>query len=347
LPATAIRFACRCCVWRGTGTVICPAVCYHRDVQTEELVRTAPPPVRPPLITFAGLIGFLYAYPLYWMLRRLPRLTLWVVGAGLPPIYRLTHRSDQRFAARRISQWLDLPERQGQALAGLWMDNTIRVIYDRLYLLSGKPVTPSSQVVTGREYLDQALNEGRGVLLLTLHSFGIPAANSLLRELGYSILSVRWFRVPFNYGRIGRGRLEARFEQFAERIFPGAEVVSARDTDNTLRLAQRLRSGGIVHLAADVWSKNSLAVPFLNGGQSVISPGVLHLARLCRCPVLPLTASRTGAALRVELGAPLPFQTEGTAEECTRINLPLLVAELERQVRADPDQWEKWTPRFQ
>jgi hypothetical protein len=60
-----------------------------------------------------------------------------------------------------------------------------------------------------------------------------------------------------------------------------------------------------------------------------------------------LIAVVTGGSLQVELGAPLPFQTTGTAEECARLNLPILVAELERQVRAHPDQWETWKPRFQ
>jgi lauroyl/myristoyl acyltransferase len=315
-------------------------------VATEELVKAAPPKRRPPLITFFGVVGFLYAYPLYWMLRGLPGPTLWALGLALPPVYRLTHRALLRSAAGHMGQWLDLPESQAHVLAERWIDNTIQVIYNRLRLLSGKPTLSPGAAVTGRERLDQALSEGRGVVLVSLHTFGIPEANGLLRELGYPILSVRWFRVPADYGRIGRRWLEARFERFGELFFPGAEAVSAQESDNTLLLAQRLRKGGIVHLAADVWSKTTVRVPFLNGGHSLISPGVIHLARLCRCPVLPLIATGTGAALKVEIGAPLPFQLSGTAEECTRTNLALLVAEMERQVREHPDQWEKWASRI-
>lgn len=312
------------------------------------LINSAPSQTRPPLITFAGLIGLMYAYPLYSLLRRFPRLTLWATEAWLAPIYRFIHRSDQRFVARRITQWLSVPESQGEALAEQWMNHTIRAVSDGLWLLSGKPrTTPGEQSVAGREHLDHALSQGRGVLLVSLHSFGVRPANRLLRELGYPILSVRHTQVPRTYGRAANRWLGPRFEQFSESLFPGAEAVSAAGRDMSLQLARRLRGGGTVHVAADVWSKTAVTVPFLDGGQLAVSLGVLELARLCRCPVVPLVAGYTGGALKVELMAPLPLRTDGTAAECRRANLPVLVDELERQVRAYPDQWEKWLPLFQ
>src|SRR5579872_6591443 len=281
-------------------------------VQPVGLINTAPSK-KPPLITFSGLIGFLYAYPLFWVLRLFPGLTLWAVGACLAPIYRFLHRSDQRFVARRITQWLSVPESQGEVLAEQWMNHTIRAIYERLWLLAGRPLTsPVDQSLLGREHLDRAMSQGRGVLLLSLHSLGIRPANDLLRGLGYSMLSLRYTRVPRTYGTAVMWLLGARFERLAETFFPGAEAVSVQDPDSALRLAQRLRDGGIVHLASDVQSKSGVAVPFLNRGRLVISRGVLDLARLCRCPVVPLVACYTGGALRVELEAPLPLRTDGS-----------------------------------
>jgi lauroyl/myristoyl acyltransferase len=161
--------------------------------------------------------------------------------------------------------------------------------------------------------------------------------------MGYRMLSIRGLSPP-RFGRLAQPWLGPRTRRLAELMLSESEYVNRKDPDCSLRATQRLRDGGIVFLCPDVGGSRAVEVPFLRGSYRVGS-GVLSLARLSGAPVVPLTTSYAGHRLRIELGEPLPLRSQGTAEECNAANLPILVAELERQVRAYPDQWEKWLPR--
>jgi len=296
----------------------------------------------PPLITLVDVFGFLKAYPLYGLMRLCPDWTLRATKTWLVLGYRLLRRAKHRLVAERISQWLGVPLDKGQTLAWRWMHHYTR---DRCYhlstLLKKSPTIGDERSLFGLEHLDRALGEERGVLLVSLHSFAIIPAKLLLRRMNYPILTVR-ASGRSGLGRVGKRWLLPRLLQLHARILAGSEAVALDDPNCALLIARRLREGGMVHLAADAMSNSSVIVPFLNG-RMPLSSGVLDLARLCRCPVLPLVAAYTDSGIRIELGAPLGFRYEGTGEECARANLPILVAELERQVRAFPDQWTLWS----
>jgi lauroyl/myristoyl acyltransferase len=285
-----------------------------------------------PLLTFADLSGFAYAYPLSGMVRRFPGLTVWAVKTIAAPCYRWMRRSDRRKVAERMCLWLDIPLRDAEVLAARWMNHMIRHSCYELATLSGKNIE-SRVEVAGLEHLDSALTGGRGVLLFTMHSFAMKPAKRRLRDMGYPILTVERFSISHNLGRVGRRWLGPRLERLRDNMFAeaGTETISARDPGCALRIARRLREGGIAEMAVDIKSsKTVVAVPFLKGRQAV-SGGVLDLARLCGCPMLPLTATYSTDGVRVEIGEPL-----------AGLELPALVNEMERQVRACPDQWAGW-----
>lgn len=311
----------------------------------EEAASTLPKrPSRPPLIRFADLPALLYAYPLYGLIRLLPTPAIWAAKTFGGPVYRLLHRAKERLAAQRIRQFLDVPLPEAQRLARRWIDHHTRRGCYRLSLLSRNPsVFRQERTLVGIEHLERALAEGRGVLLVSIHSFAVVPATRFLREKNHSVMSVRRLRVPEDLGRLAQHWLGPRILRIAQQILEGSEAVSADDPNCTMILAKRLRAGGLVHIGADAKrSLTSIVVPFLKGTRGV-SKGALDLARLCRCPVIPLTAAFTDSGVRVELGAPLDLRYTGGAEECAGANLPVLVAELERQVAAYPDQWDRWT----
>jgi lauroyl/myristoyl acyltransferase len=288
-----------------------------------------------PLFTFADLSEFAYAYPLSGMARRFPGPTVWAVKTVAAPCRRWMRRSEQRQVAERMCLWLDIPPREAEVLAARWMNHVIRHNCYELATLSGKNIE-SRVEVAGLEHLDRALTGGRGVLLFTMHSFAMKPARRRLRQMGYPMLTVERFSIPHNLGRLGRRWLGPRLGRLRDRMYAeaGTEVVSARDAGCALRIARRLREGGIAETAVDIrGSKTSVVVPFLNGRQTV-SDGVLDLARLCGCPVLSLTATYSTDGVRLEIGEPLPC-----------LELPALVREMERQVRAYPDQWTGWFRR--
>jgi len=124
-----------------------------------------------------------------------------------------------------------------------------------------------------------------------------------------------------------------------DRTFP--DGILSYDPDCTLKILWRLRAGGIVYIAADTRSRTSVAVPFL-GGQLVVSRGVLEVARLAGCPLLPYDCTYDADGLRIELGVPLQLRADGRPADYIANNLPILVAALERQIKACPDQWTLW-----
>ena len=210
-------------------------------------------------------------------------------------------------------------------------------------MLVGRPPSITGQPrVLGLEHLDQALEKNLGVLLISIHWFASRLAKRLLEQMNYRILTVRAWRGK-GLGRVGNRWLLPRVLERSAIIRGESESVDLDDPGCALVLARRLREGGIVHIASDARESNTaVTVPFLDG-QVTLSSGVLELARLCRCPALPLVAVYDAMGeIRIELGAPLGFRYEGTAKECARENLPVLVTELERQVRLAPDQWRFW-----
>jgi lauroyl/myristoyl acyltransferase len=296
----------------------------------DQIVAARGPCSSPPLFAAADLLGFVYAYPLCGLARRFPKSTIWAVNTIVAPFYRRMRESDRRRVAGRMRHSLEIPASEADALAGRWMNHLIRrACYDLLRLSGKAPV--SCTEFTGREHLDRELSVGRGVLLVCVQGFaGIPAKH-LLRRMGYSILSVRGVRPPKSWGRAARRWLVPRLRRLSEKVLGGSIAVSADDPGCALRLAQALRDGSIVDIAADAsTSGTSVSVPFLKGRRP-ISRGVLDLARLCGCPVLPLVAVYSTDGIRIEIGEPLQH-----------LDLSALVNELERQVRAYPDQWQEW-----
>jgi lauroyl/myristoyl acyltransferase len=281
-----------------------------------------------PLFTLADLSGLAYAYPLCGIARRFPESTIWAMRTLAAPFYRRMRRSDRIRMAEVMRRWLGIPPRDAEELAGRWIGHALRHASEDLAMLAGREIECRLEIA-GQKRLDDALTGDRGVLLVSMHFFaGVPAKRRL-RRMGYSILSIHRPYIPGSAGRLGLRRVIPRIDRLREKMRIG-EVIPAGDTGSALRIADLLRHGGIAEMAADIESKTSAIVPFLNG-RTAVSTGVLELARLCRCPVLPLTATYVPDGLRLEIGEPL-----------AGLDRPALVREMERQVLACPEQWQRW-----
>ena len=106
--------------------------------------------------------------------------------------------------------------------------------------------------VDGAEYLDAALAERRGLVLVSAH-FGLPALIRLVLE--------------------GRG---ARVVGVGGSFIQGVDVATGRDVWTRARALQRLRAevegGSVCVLLADVWGRHHLKTPFLQG-RIRVTPG--------------------------------------------------------------------------
>ena len=137
-----------------------------------------------------------------------------------------------------------------------------------------------------------------------------------------------------------RRMLDPRRIEFLRSIL--GETVFVQDRDCTLKILQRLRSGGLVNIHFDGRSgKKNARWPFL-GVSRDFAIGPLDLARLSGCAVVPMACTGNAAGFRLRFGPPIEITYESEREEFVRANLPGFVSAIEAQVREYPEEWEQW-----
>jgi lauroyl/myristoyl acyltransferase len=104
--------------------------------------------------------------------------------------------------------------------------------------------------IEGFEHLERAIASGRGAIVLTAHFCATRVAKRYLATRGYPMLTVR-DRITGGdwWGRLGRRFLEARRLQFLRSIT--GEAIYLQDHGFALKILQKLRSGGLVHILFD------------------------------------------------------------------------------------------------
>lgn len=194
----------------------------------------------------------------------------------------------------------------------------------------------------GREHLDSALSAGKGVVLVSLHWFAERAAMRYLTEIGYTVMSIRNREPPDEYmGRLGRRFLQPRYVRFLHGVI--RDEVFLQDRECALKIVARLRRGGIVSILLDApFSQEVMEVPFL-GRTRDVPKGMLHLAGLTGCAVVPMLALGHAQALRIRIERPLTLDPALSHDECCEAYLLPLIRMMESQVREQPEQWDCWT----
>lgn len=294
-----------------------------------------------PWITVKDLMWLAYLYPLRWLARVSPGRVWSALQSLVQPIYHWLRREPKRAVARRMALCLPASPPEAAALASQYIQHALRRGFDDLAFGCGRPDAGATQpIISGQQHLDQALHAGRGVVTFSVHSFATRSAHRALRSLGYSVVVVRARIIPVTFGRFGEWAFGETYARWLEGL--AIESISSDDPNVTLEIARRLRAGYVVHIAPDSRHSNtSHLVPFL-GTERRISSGVLDIARICRCPLLPFSAAFDGPRLRIGFLPPLDLNPASGSEAHTRVNLPVLAGELERQIRANPAQWEMW-----
>ena len=178
---------------------------------------------------------------------------------------------------------------------------------------------------TGDGPMREAMREGRGVVLVSLHYGRFWAAPVWLSRHGANVLAFQ----------VGGGGLPAR-----ERTLSGG-TLEAKDLSATLRAVRALRKGAVVCIQLDAGRvERPLVVEFL-GRPTRVAATAVEIARAAGAVVVPALAvvdpEDEDRVVLVAYGAldcrELP---EGEPAEAT---MRRLLGPLEAQVRADPSQW--------
>jgi KDO2-lipid IV(A) lauroyltransferase len=199
--------------------------------------------------------------------------------------------------------------------------------------------------IHGREHLDAALAEGRGVIVCSAHFGSFDSAFSMLGACGLPVTTIgRW---QHNY-TMGLSSAERRFwdRVYAEplrrhRNRPNIEPWAGR-FDVAAKAASTLRAGEVLTIAIDAPPIDSdmeraVEVPFL-GHQARFLPGAAAIAQATRAPVLMCFAYRRPDYRHqvLEISPPIPMEGD-TATAFGR-----LAAAMSTAIAGNPAYWRYW-----
>lgn len=180
-------------------------------------------------------------------------------------------------------------------------------------------------LLKGKEYLIQALKEGRGAILLTAH-FGNW-------ELIGARLALEGFRI------ISPARPQEEFEKHIERIRKCKGYRTLSVDKGLVPLLCFLKKGGVVCILSD---QNILFggvnVPFFGIPVST-PPGAAILALRSGAPVLPVFSLRVGRYHIIQIQPPLSLTRNRNFREDVLKNTTLFNKVIEEWIRKYPEQW--------
>ncbi len=218
-------------------------------------------------------------------------------------------------------------------LAGNYMRSRLR---DQL--LDGLPdqLVLDQFAVSGREYLDEGLAKGRGVMLLGSH-FGdhwLPA--QWLTRAGFPI---RWYTErPRHVSRYLKARFRTEGPLGQSQLFISRKADHAEAARSILRAVRVLRAGQMLGLTCDVrWTGQQTAPAWFMGRPYRFSSTWVALAALTGAAVVPIFCwwdDQARYQLEFLPGYHVPSSIQGEDEETPWVQAALHA--LEDQVRLHP-----------
>lgn len=294
-----------------------------------------------PLCTANDLLWLLYLYPFRFLSVFVPRAFLYWVGKPAELLIQFRWRRRREKAARWIACACGLAPTQAACIARHAISNDIlRQLDDLVLLRPSDRQTLHCTGIEGIQHVDQAIAAGHGVILLTAHFCVTRIAVRYLATLGYPVLTVQKQapRKP-SEGRLGH-MLRRRYVELRRR--GNADMVDIQDAECSLKILQRLRAGGLVHMHVDALSpKTAVEGPFL-GVAWRFPAGVFDFVRLSGCAVVPMLCLGRSAGFHVRFSPVLRVVRADSKEEFVNANLPAFTQGFERQIAEHPEEWRLW-----
>jgi Kdo2-lipid IVA lauroyltransferase/acyltransferase len=269
---------------------------------------------------------------------RLPRRVLVGTGRVLGELARLLVPSARRIAERNVAQaFPDLTETAQRAIVRRAFRNLGEHLGEVVSMLDpNEPLAPLAFAPGARELLDEAAQEGRGIVFASAHLGPWERVAATLIAAG----------VPMTV--IAREPYDPRLRPIYERLRGGrgVRVVWRGAAGAATALLRTLRRGEVLGIPMDLASRvPSVDAPFL-GTRAPTPVGPARLALRTGAAVVVGTAGpAVGGGLVVQITriptGDLPNGEAGERELTTRIN-----DELSARIRALPDRWVWLHPRW-
>ncbi len=267
---------------------------------------------------------------LLWLLNRLPYSAQLALGRSFGNLLYWVAR-DRRHVVQ-VNVRLCFPELDSAAQQRLTRDifrnNGIGALETAMAWWSPKDWFRHRTLLKGREHLDAALAQGKGVILLGAHFSTLDLGGLLFSE---------FYPVDAMYRRHNNPLMEEIITRGRSRYF--GQAIERSDIRSVIRA---LRKNHIIWYAPDqdFGIKQSVYAPFF-GVQAATITATTRMVKLNGSPILMLAQHRLpDNSYELELLPVIePFPSGDEAADAARIN-----AELERAIRKDPAQY-MWVHR--
>ena len=269
---------------------------------------------------FLEFIATVLPYPLAYAVAiagaRLWYATGYNVGVIKKNVSRVLNLDPGDFEVRRISVKVFIN----------WGKNIVDFL--RQHIIS-KETLRSKVRLKGIEYLDEALKEKKGVVIITSHIGNFELAGSRLALDGYKIWGISLFRKSDRANRF--------FE--AKRMSRGLRTLYI---NRMLHVFRHLKNNEIIAIPSDWDPTGKASRPFKFFGQMAGLPtGALQIALRSGAPLVPVFIWRDGKYTHREvIGKPIELDREGDREELISKNMKKLLTVMETHIREHPTEWE-------
>jgi KDO2-lipid IV(A) lauroyltransferase len=286
----------------------------------------------------AASVGLWLLLPLGWLLAHLPSALGLAVGRRLGDVLWWTLPRRRSVALRNLQRCFGA-EQSAAEIRRLgrrsFQHVGMNLVEACRYLLRPTDVMLSRVRVEGREHLQAAASQGRGVLVLTAHygNWELLAAAH-----GLSGLPLSFVTRPLDHPLLDS--LAARFRRRS-----GAELIIKRQAvREVLGALRRQRMVGIL-LDQNATRAEGVFVPFF-GSPASTSKGLALLALRTGAPVVPIVLRREpDGGHCMDVGAALPPPPDGEVITYTA----MFNRVLEAIIRREPEQWlwmhDRWRTR--
>jgi len=246
--------------------------------------------------------------------------------------YWAVMKKDREMVRRNLSLILEDPSKVDQVVRRTFVRYAKYLVdYTRMDLLQEKHLHRLVHGFEGKEYIDRAISQGKGGLILTAHLGNWEMGGIFLTLMGYSLTVITALDV------------EARLHDYRVRLRHGQKikVVTLNDTlASSLAVLKALQANELVALLADrdLFGKG-IRVQFF--GQAMffpIGPALLaHLSEAALIPTFVLMGPKDKYLCRAE--PPIELQRTGNRDKDLAVNTQRIATLMERYIRSYPDQW--------
>ena len=251
-----------------------------------------------------------------WLVCRLPYKLILLIGASLGPVYGFIAKKQKLRGIKNIKIGMNMNDQDAEQLIDKLFKNLGRSAMEVLYMPNlTKSFIDKHIEMRGVEYLEEAIAEDKGVIVLTAH--GYPSTTIVKKQP-----NAQFTRLMNEY------REMVGLDVFASG---GNEIVSA---------AKALKKKKLLGFLADQDGYiNGLPVPFLGQDSSAVI-GPATFAKKFGSPVVPIFASRKPEGGHIVNILPALHYIETgdedadmyrLTEECVRVT--------EDFIRQHPDEW--------